>query len=243
MSLGDEHEASGGYGGSGQTRTRLPGTSGDPYGTGPRRPTRSSSRSLVTVVGVIVLLIAAIAFANRGGDDSAPPEENNAAGPQPAPTAASGDQPVQTTSNGIPTGYTQNQEGAQSAAANYSVALGSAEMFNKARRQEIVNTVYAPDVAAARQTDLDRAYSSEEFLSNIGLDKNGAAPRGQTFVSRVVPVGTKITSFNTDKATVEVWYTSLFGLSGENSTNPVSESWYTTTYQLNWTNDDWKVTD
>ncbi|CAM5693690.1 hypothetical protein SVIOM74S_04757 [Streptomyces violarus] len=44
MSLGDEHEASGGYGGTGQTRTRLPDTGADPYGT-PRR--RSSSRSLV----------------------------------------------------------------------------------------------------------------------------------------------------------------------------------------------------
>ncbi|MFD0315915.1 hypothetical protein [Streptomyces flavalbus] len=242
MSLGDEHGASGDYGGSGQTRTHLPGTSGDIYG-GARRGGRSSSRGLVTVVGVIVLLIAAIAFANRGGDDSAPPEKNGTAGAQIAPTAPTGDQPVQTTSNGIPSGYAQTEQGAESAAANYSVALGSAEMFDKARRQEIVTTVYAPDVAAARQADLDRAYSSEEFLTNIGLDKNGAAPKGQSFVSRVIPVGTKVTAFSNDKATVEVWYTSLFGLSGENSTNPVSESWYTTTYQLAWTADDWKVTD
>ena len=47
-------------GGSGQTRTRLPDSgSGDAYGDG-RRPPRAS-RSLVTVVGVVVLLIAAIA--------------------------------------------------------------------------------------------------------------------------------------------------------------------------------------
>jgi hypothetical protein len=106
-----------------------------------------------------------------------------------------------------------------------------------------VNTVYAPEGAAARQSDLDKAYSNEKFLTNIGLDKNGAAPNGQTFISRVVPVGTKVTSATADSATVELWYTSLFGLSGQGSTNPVSESWYTTTYELKWISGDWKVTD
>ncbi|BFO22754.1 hypothetical protein SHKM778_91420 [Streptomyces sp. KM77-8] len=142
-----------------------------------------------------------------------------------------------------PVGLRPRQAGAESAAANYSVALGSAEMFDKERRQEIVTAVYTPDAAAARQADLDKAYSSTEFLANIGLDKNGQAPSGQTFVSRVIPVGTKATASNASDASVEVWYTSLFGLSGEGSTNPVTESWYTTTYQLKWVSNDWKVTD
>ncbi|MFF3467500.1 hypothetical protein [Streptomyces sp. NPDC002619] len=240
MSLGDEHGSSGGYADTGQTRTRLP--EGDPYGGATRRGGRSSSRSLVTVVGVVVLLIAAIAFANRGGDDS---PSGGASGnkPAPSPTSATGNRPVETKSAGIPTGFAHSEQGAQSAAANYSVALGSTDMFNTARRHEIVNTVYAPDVAAARQSDLDRAYSSESFLSNIGLTRDGAAPSGQTFISRIIPVGTKVTSSGTDSATVEIWYTSLFGLSGEASTNPVSESWYTTTYELKWVGNDWKVTD
>ncbi|KUO20544.1 hypothetical protein [Streptomyces dysideae] len=241
MSLGDEHEASGGYGGTGQTRTRLPEGDGDVYG-GARRGGRSSSRSLVTVVGVVVLLIAAIAFANRGGDDSSSADgsENK---PDSAATAPSGERPVETKADGIPTGYAQDQQGAQSAAANYAVALGSAEMFDTVRRHEIVNTVYDPDIAASRQSELDSAYSSEDFLTNIGLDKDGTPPTGQKFVSRVIPVGTKATSFSASAATVEVWYTSLFGLSGDGSTNPVSESWYTTTYQLKWVDNDWKVTD
>ncbi|GHF80849.1 hypothetical protein [Streptomyces griseosporeus] len=238
MSLGDEHD---GYGGTGQTRTRLP--EGDPYG-GARRTARSSSRSLVTVVGVVVLLIAAIAFANRGGDDSAADNTPaDATKPETTATAPTGVAPVRTGTGGIPTGFAHDQQGAQSAAANFSVALGSADMFNTARRHEIVNSVYAPDVAAARQAALDSAYSSEKFLSNIGLTKNGTAPAGQTFVSRVIPVGTKVTASGADSATVEVWYTSLFGLSGQASTNPVTESWYTTTYQLRWINNDWKVTD
>ena len=244
MSLGDEHGArgdDGGYGGTGQTRTRLPDTTGDVYG-GARRGSRSSSRSLVTVVGVVVLLIAAIAFANRGGDDSASGEGGSDKA-ETAPTAATGKQPVETKAGGIPSGFAQDEQGVESAAANYSVALGSAEMFDRERRHEIVDTVYAPDVAADRQSGLDQAYSSEKFLTNIGLDKDGKAPSGQSFVSRVIPVGTKAKSASSESASVEVWYTSLFGLSGDGSTNPVTESWYTTTYELKWVGGDWKVTD
>jgi hypothetical protein len=237
MSHGDEHD----YGEPAGTRLRLPDA--DPYG-GARRPGRNSSRSLVMVVGVVVLLIAAIAFANRGGEDSTSSTASGEANkPEAASTAATGTKPVGTKSGGIPSGYARDAQGAQSAAANYCVALGSAEMFNTTRRHEIVNTVYAPNVAAARQSALDTAYSNATFLGNIGLEKNGTAPDGQTFISRVIPVGTKVTTSNANKATVEVWYTSLFGLSGEASTNPVSESWYTTTYQLTWTSNDWKVTD
>ncbi|WP_037857305.1 hypothetical protein [Streptomyces sp. NRRL S-340] len=245
MSLGDEHghgdparSGTDAYGG-GQTRTRLP----DPYG-GARRGARSSSRGLVAVVAVVVLLIAAIAFANRGGGgSSAADSPGKAGGAKAAATAPTGKQPVTTRTAGLPSGFAHDQQGAQSAAANYSVALGSAEMFTTETRHRIVNTVYAPDVAARRQADLDEAYTNAKFLSSIGLGKNGAAPAGQTFVSRVVPVGTKITSLSGDRASVEVWYTSLFGLSGQASTNPVSESWYTTTYQLTWVDNDWKITD
>jgi len=242
MSLGDEHEASGGYGGTGQTRTRLPQGGGDVYG-GARRGGRSSSRSLVTVVGVVVVLIAAIAFANRGGDDSSSSDTTSGSKPQTAATAATGTKPVESKTGGIPSGFAHDQQGAQSAAANYSIALGSTDMFNAARRHEIVNTVYAPDVAVSRQSDLDTAYSSDSFLTNIGLNKDGTAPSGQTFISRIIPVGTKVTASTATDTTVAVWYTSLFGLSGNTSTNPVSESLYTTTYELKWIDNDWKVTD
>ncbi|MFD4577939.1 hypothetical protein ACFWNK_37250 [Streptomyces sp. NPDC058417] len=238
MSHGDEHD----YGEPTGTRVRLP--EGDPYG-GARRPARSSSRSLVTVVGVVVLLIAAIAFANRGGDDTPTGTATDGTGnrPKTSTTAATGTKPVDSKSAGIPTGYARTEQGAQSAAANFSVALGSAEMFDTARRHQIVDAVYAPDVAAERRPALDTAYSDATFLGNIGLEKDGTAPNGQTFVSRTVPVGTKVTAFSTAAAKVEVWYTSLFGLSGEASTNPVSESWYTTTYELVWIDGDWKVSD
>ncbi|MGR6971325.1 hypothetical protein ACU639_17270 [Streptomyces cynarae] len=240
MSLDDG--ASGGgdteYGGVGQTRTRLPGgRSGDVYG-GARRG-RSSSRSLVTVVGVVVLLIAAIAFANRGdgGSSSADGNETKAG---PAPTAASGARPVQSKTGGIPSGFAHDQQGAQSAAANYAVALGSADMFNKAGRDAILRAVIAPSKVTDFQGRLDKAYTAA-FNKTIGLNEDGSAPQGYTFVSRTTPIGTKVTAFSTDKATVDVWCSGLLGLAGQNSTNPVTSSWFTLTLQLEWNGGGWKI--
>ncbi|MEV7882031.1 MULTISPECIES: hypothetical protein [Streptomyces] len=255
MSPGDEHDYRGKdqggraddpystLGGTRQTRTRLPdGDAGHPHA---RRPVRNS-RSLVTITGVVVLLIAAIAFANRGGtsdDNNASPGTKTPGTTGSAPTAATGTKPVQGKNGTIASGFAHDEQGAQSAAANYSVALVSDGMFDKERRREISDAVYAPDVAAARKDDLDKVYSQESFLTSIGLNPDGKAPEGLTFISRANPVGTKIEKYLGDTATVAVWYSALFGLAGEGSKNPVSESWYTTTYELKWTDGDWKVTD
>jgi hypothetical protein len=40
---------------------------------------------------------------------------------------------------------------------------------------------------------------------------------------------------------VEVWCNGLFGLAGENSTNPVTNGWFTVTMKLTWSGGDWKV--
>ncbi|MET9686028.1 hypothetical protein [Streptomyces coeruleorubidus] len=236
MSLGDEHEASGGYGGTGQTRTRLPDTGSDPYGT-PHR--RSSSRSLVTVVGVVVLLIAAIAFANQGGDNSSS-TGGSADKPEAAATAPSGERPVQAKTGGIPSGFAHDQQGVESAAANYAVALGSTDMFDKAKRDAVLRAIIAPSQVAGFEAKLDKAYTPE-FNKNIGLNEDGSAPQGFTFVSRTSPIGTKVTEYSASSATVEVWCGGLLGLAGENSTTPVTSSWFTITMQLEWANGDWKI--
>ncbi|MFU0243102.1 hypothetical protein ACKI1J_46365 [Streptomyces scabiei] len=228
MSLGDDHHSSGDYGGAGQTRLRLPEEEG-----GPRRGGRSSSRSLVTVVGVVVLLIAAIAFANRGGDDSASAEGGDGDKPKTSATAPSGTRPVQS-------GFAHDEQGAQSAAANYAVALGSDGMFDKAKRDPILRAIIVPDRVADFEATLDKAYSPE-FNKNIGLNKDGSTPKGYTFVSRTSPIGTKVTDSTTDSVTVEVWCSGLLGLAGQNSTAPVTNSWFTITMQLAWVNDDWKI--
>ncbi|MFI0538693.1 hypothetical protein ACH3VS_07395 [Streptomyces sp. WSLK1-3] len=236
MSLGDDQE---GYGGAGQTRTRYPDRPGDVYG-GARRPGRSSSRSLVTVVGVVVLLIAAIAFANRGGDDSASSAETAGSKPDATATAPSGTKPVRSTPGLIPTGYAHDAQGAQSAAANYAVALGSAEMFSKPQRDAILQTLIAPSRLENFKSTLDKAYT-QTLNKNVGLNDDGSTPAGYTFVSRTTPIGTKLTADSENSATVEIWCSSLLGLAGDESTNPVTNSWFTTTMQLEWTNGGWKI--
>ncbi|WP_406366061.1 hypothetical protein [Streptomyces sp. NBC_00645] len=244
MSLGDEPgygDASrgedGGYGGSGQTRTRLPDRPGDVYGGARRRG--SSSRSLITVVGVVVLLIAAIAFANRGDDSpSSGGEDGDKA--KTSPTAASGDHPVDSKVAGIPSGFPHTGEGAQSAAANYAVALGSADMFDKAGRDQILATVITSSRVTDFEATLDKAYTPQ-FNKNVGLNEDGSTPQGYTFVSRTSPIGTKTTKSSNDTATVEVWCSGLLGLAGENSTNPVTSSWFTITMKLEWADGDWKI--
>ncbi|MET9610012.1 hypothetical protein ABZZ17_33910 [Streptomyces sp. NPDC006512] len=242
MSNDDQYGGGGSHGevgGTGQTRTRLPDSPSDAYGT-PRRTPRAS-RGLITVVGVVVLLIAAIAFANQSPDTPPPTASNKP--PTADSTSPTGTTPVTTKTAGIPKGFAHDEQGAQSAAANYAVALGSDGMFDAARRRAIVQTVYTPETAATRQGDLDRLYSDQAFLARIGLQADGKAPKGLMFISRMHPAGTKVEKFTAESATVSVWASSLFGLAGEGSQNPVSEGWYTNTFELRWINGDWWVSD
>ncbi|MER7568962.1 hypothetical protein ABTZ93_39455 [Streptomyces sp. NPDC097941] len=239
MSLGDDQEGSGGYGGTGQTRTHLPGGTTDVYG-GARRSGRSSSRSLVTVVGVVVLLIAAIAFANRGGDDPSSSAQGTGGQPNATTTAPTGTKPVQSTPGTLPTGYAHDAQGAQSAAANYAVALGSSDMFAKATRDTLLQTIITPTRVAGLEAALDKAYTPE-FNETLGLNRDGSPPAGYTFVSRTSPIGTKVTQTSEAATTVDVWCGGLLGLAGANSTNPVTSSWFTITMELEWTSNTWKI--
>lgn len=248
MSLGDDAA----YGGDkyssqepGQTRTRLPDGEGDVYGGARRSRNALSSRNLVTIVGVVVLLIAAIAFANRGpgGSADASGDGSGEGGPAAQPTAPTGEKPVtgKDGTTGIASGFAKSKQGAESAAANYAVALGSDGMFRTADRHAIIKAVYTADAAAKTMRPTDKAYSPA-FLDRLGLDANGNPPKGMTFISRTIPVGTKVTKFSASTATVEVWYTGLIGMAGEGSTDPVRTTWKTWTFQLAWADGDWKAT-
>ncbi|MFJ6798330.1 hypothetical protein [Streptomyces sp. NPDC091268] len=240
MSNDDQYGGGAGFGevgGTGQTRTRLPESPSDPYGS-PRRTPRAG-RGLVTVVGVVVLLIAAIAFANQSPDTPTPPTSNK---PQTTPTTATGVPPVTTKSAGIPRGFAHDEQGAQSAAANFAVALGSDGMFKKDTRHVLVDGIYAPSTAARLKGPQDEAYSAA-FLAKLGLDGNGNPPQGSTFVTRAVPIGTRVESYTSTSAKVAVWYTGLIGMSGAKSTDPVRTLWKTWTFELTWVGEDWKVVD
>lgn len=221
------------------TRTRMPEGHGT-HGVAPRRP--KPSRTLVTVVGVIVVLVAAIAFANRGGDRAAGPSATGGGtkGSASNPTAPTGTDPVSGKNAGIASGFARTTQGAQSAAANYAVVLVSADILKPGQRHAIVQQLFTTDKVARLQDSMDQAYS-RGFLSKLGLDAEGNAPQNMTYVSRTAPVGTKATQYSPGTATVEVWCTGVFGTAGVGSTTPVTNDWFTMTLKLRWEDNDWKV--
>ncbi|WP_035846357.1 hypothetical protein [Kitasatospora azatica] len=226
------------------TRTRLPvgeQASAQPPGRQPR-----PLRTLLTVLVVVTLLVLAISIANSdkktgsvaGGGHSAAAVPPGAT----APTAPSGDQPVTATSNGIGTGYPHTEQGAQSAAANYAVALGSADMFRADGRRTVLTAIADPAVADSLRARYDQAITPD-VLAHLGLDAQAKAPSGLTFVSRSTPIGTRTEGYTADTTKAMVWYVGLIGLAGSGSTLPVRESWNTLTLTLHWVGDDWKITD
>lgn len=227
------------------TRTRLPVGEQHSSQLNARQP--RPLRTLLTVLVVVTLLVVAISIANRGKPDPAPAGSNDRAqaattAPSGAGPAPSGDQPVTTTSNGVGTGYPHTDPGAQSAAANYAVAIGSAEMFRTDARHAIVTTIADPAALTTLQSRLDQGFGGDT-ATRYGLDAQGRAPKGLTFVSRTVPVGTRSVAYADAEARVEVWCTGLTGLAGERSVQPVVENWYTLTLTLRWTGNDWKLAD
>ncbi|MBY8882771.1 hypothetical protein [Actinacidiphila acidipaludis] len=227
------------------TRTRMP--EGHGGGAGSRRQPQPR-RALVTVVGIVVLLIAAIAFANRGGGSGGQDSGGSAAGgsgggkgsASSSATAATGERPVSGKSAGIPSGFAHTEQGAQSAAANYAVALGGVDMFNADRRHTIISTIADSSALTSLQAGFDRDYSPS-FATHVGLTGDGRAPSGQTFVSRTLPAGAKATRYDAKTADVAVWCSGLFGLAGQGSTKPVTSNWFTLSFNLRWNGSDWKV--
>jgi hypothetical protein len=228
------------------TRTRYPAGEAPPEAA----PGRHPLRTLAAVLGAVVLLLVVVAVINRtsgsSGQAGAAGTSGSAAGTgsgggslaKASATAPTGTQPVTTSQDGIATGYPHTPEGAQSAAVNYSVALGSSQMYATTTRHAIVATVADPNVEGALDSQMDPSYTS--LANKLGL-RNGQGPAGETFVSRTVPVGTKADSYDLQHATVEVWSTGLIGLAGTGSTTPVTQYWFTVTIQLDWTGGDWKV--
>ncbi len=236
MSYGDDYEDPRARRAPAQTRTRLPE---DEEAT--PRQTASAKRSLATIVAVVVLLLAAIVFANQTGGDGDGDGTDDQSDGQTQPTAPTGERPVDDATNGIPSGFAQTEQGAESAAANFSVALGGEGMFNPDERQAIVDAISSSSSRDELQSSFAGDYTAE-LNDSIGLDAEGAVTEdSHTFVNRTVPIGTSVQSYEDTTAEVSVWCSGLFGMAGLDSQTPVRTSWFTVHFTMVWEDADWKV--
>ncbi|SOD65924.1 hypothetical protein SAMN06297387_1247 [Streptomyces zhaozhouensis] len=235
MSYGDDYDDARAGSVPAQTRTRLP----DQPSSQDRRPPSSPGRSMITIVAVVVLLVAAIVFANQARDDDRESAGEGPDGPRAQATAPTGELPVDGATNGIPSGFAQTEQGAQSAAANYAVALGGTGMFNATERDTIVSTISSDQTRDELLESLAAEYGG--LNESIGLDAEGAAPEGNTFVNRTLPIGSTTESYSATTAEISVWCAGLFGLAGLDSQSPVRTSWFTMRLTLTWEDSDWKV--
>ncbi|GAA4952975.1 hypothetical protein GCM10023205_12760 [Yinghuangia aomiensis] len=213
----------------------------------PRRRHPVASGAGVVVVILVVVLTLAYASRRSGApaEDSAASRAGTSSGvgkTSPRSTAGiAAARPPAALAGTVPVGYPRTREGAQSAAANYATAYGSSDMFRPAVRRAIVESMADPGSKAGLLARADTAFQAQTAV--FGLDADGNAPKGLSFVCRALPVGTKSVAYTPDSATVEVWGAGLVGLAGAGSTKPVSEAWTTTTLRLSWADDDWKLVD
>ena len=226
MSLSDD----GGYGGdghrgseTGQTRTRLPDNDGDIYGSGRRPRAGMSSRNLVTIVGVIVLLLAAIAFANRGGSGNSetPPATppRTPATPSPPPPPAPSRPPARTAASPRASPRRSRGRSRRRRIMRWRWLQHGHVQARQAARDR--RAVYAPSVAAARKNKLDEAYSTALPQAGSASSANGSARPGNDL--RFAHHPRRHEDRERSRATrprVEVWYTGLFGTRRRRSTEP-----------------------
>ncbi|MFF3460480.1 hypothetical protein ACFYXH_40620 [Streptomyces sp. NPDC002730] len=114
-------------------------------------------------------------------------------------------------------------------------------MFTPAARHAIVDSIADPAERGELQAGLDADYSAA-FNERIGLDASGRPPQGGVFVSRTMPAGTTVKAYEGDTATVAVWCSGLFGVTGKDSKAPVKTNWFTMTIKLKWAEGGWKMT-
>ena len=131
----------------------------------------------------------------------------------------------------------RTEQGAVAATLEILGLYGSPEMYDPARRHELVERTAASAVRDQLQGQLDAAFALT--ARSLGVDASGRSTSG-TLVARTIPVGQRIVAYTPDRAVVAVWTTGLLGIAETSSRNPVQESWSTETVTLTWEGDAWR---
>lgn len=184
-----------------------------------QRSARRRGPILAVIAGVVVValsLILVIAVTGRSGNGSDTGSD--------AIRAVHG--PI-TVNNGVPSGYTRDEQGASTAAVNVLQA------FDQASQGRIdMNDVRSTMIAAEPGAELAREV---ELGSNRDLSED---------VMNTLPAAVHVSSFSPDAAQISVWTmtTTQSDLNGT-GTVAVSTLWATTDISLIWQDGDWKAQD
>ncbi|WP_416969392.1 hypothetical protein [Streptomyces sp. 4F14] len=196
----------------------------------------------MAVTGVVFLVLVFLALVlgisgngRSGGNGSSGGRERTA--PQERVTAG-GDagSTVKKLVDGVPVGYVRNQAGAVQAAVNYQVARSAAVYFTDTTARHATLAAMMTREALERQTRNDDN-AMRQVLAALGVTSGN---RDQ-LVARGAAMGTRVTTYTDQVATVDVWMTGLIGVTDTNAPLPVSASWTTYTLTLQWQSRDWKL--
>ncbi|MFE8941148.1 hypothetical protein ACFYNX_27200 [Streptomyces sp. NPDC007872] len=195
-------------------------------------------RVKIGAIGFAVVLIIGILLMLTGGKKG----KQSADEPAPDSTATSqagGTGPgvkAKSVENGVPVGYPQNKEGAAAAAVNYQTARSSPTYFtDKGLRHQVLKQVMTPAALPVQQQADDQ--TAKGLMAALGV----TAQTASDMVLRAAPLGTSVSAFSSETATVKVWMTEVVGVPTDKSAMPVAATWSTYTVILQWQSGDWKV--
>ncbi|MFE7332549.1 hypothetical protein ACFU8W_48475 [Streptomyces sp. NPDC057565] len=138
--------------------------------------------------------------------------------------------------SGVPVSYPRTKDGAVAAAVNYQVARSSPGYFtDEALRHQVLKAVMSSAALPGQQQQDDQ--TAKGLLASLGV----TAKTAPDMVMRAAPLGSTVTSYSADMATVRVWMSEVVGVPTEKSAMPVAGTWSTYTLILQWQNGDWKV--
>ncbi|WP_223125488.1 hypothetical protein [Streptomyces sp. TRM68367] len=197
----------------------------------------------MAVTGAIFLALVILAVFMRlsgGGSgstsDGSPDSQSQTAPAERDTTGGDTKSTAKKLVNGVPVGYTHNQAGAVQAAVNYQVARSSAAYFTDDKARHATLAAMMTSQALDRQIRNDDT-GMQQVLTSLGVTSGSE----DELVARGAAMGTRVTTYTDQVATVEVWMTGLIGVTDSNAPMPVSASWTTYTLTLQWQSGDWKL--
>jgi hypothetical protein len=210
----------------------------EPEKGGPERrrpPVRLFIGIFVTAVLFAALLVSLTG--ESGGPSNGGGQGIAASQPPGKPGGSGGKAKAEGKVAGVPVGYPQSREGVAAAAANFEIARSSKSYItDKPFRDKLIGQIMAPESVATQISRDDQA--TAQLIAGFGLQD----PKASGLLLRSACLGTRVSSYSDQVASVDVWMTSVAGVPTEKAKLPVSARWTTYTYNLQWRDGDWKVT-